>query len=199
MYFGALTAGIAAIPPVPVAVHSASAARLAAIGVAALHAELAKSDPETASGLRPTDPQRVLRAYEVFMATGKPLIFWQRETSAPPVLAGLRLAKFVLDPPRPALRERIAVRFAAMIAAGAVEEAGALSDLDPVLPAAKMLGLRELIAYAQGRISLEAATDAAVTATRQFAKRQVTWFRHRMADWTRVQPDTPSDAPQNVT
>ena len=183
MYFNALTHGIAEIPAIPDRVRTAARERIAEIGVAALHAELARIDPASASSLRPSDPQRVLRAYEVFEATGKSLIEWQRQPSLPPVLAGLRLVKYVLDIPRTMLRARISSRFAAMMAGGAMAEAAGLGGLDPTLPAAKMLGLRELVALAGGRMAEAEAVELAVTATRQFAKRQVTWFRHRMADW----------------
>lgn len=187
MYFGALTAGIADIPAIPEAVRRDAREKLARIGVAALHRELAGEDPETAAGLRPSDPQRVLRAYEVWKATATPLAVWQK-TAAAPVLAGLRLARLVIDIPRPLLRQRIAERFAAMLDGGAPAEARALAGLDPSLPAAKMLGLRELIALGEGRLTRDEAICLAVTATRQFAKRQTTWFRHRMADWTWIAP-----------
>jgi len=182
LYFSALTEGLAEIPPIPAPVRDAARARLEEIGVAALHAELAARDPRTAAALHPSDPQRVLRAYEVFEATGRPLSDWQAEKGKP-VLAGMRVAKFVLDLPRPQLRERIDTRFRAMLEAGALEEAVALKGLDPALPAAKILGLRELWALRAGDMSRDAAIRDAVTATRQFAKRQMTWFRNRMTDW----------------
>jgi tRNA dimethylallyltransferase len=182
LYLAALTEGLADIPTVPAAIRQQARDKLAALGVAGLHAELKRRDPETAARLRPSDPQRVLRAYEVLEATGRPLAFWQREAGVP-VLKDLRLAKFVLDPPRPLLRERIEARFRAMLAAGAREEAASLKGLDPTLPAAKILGLRELWALNEGAMSEAEAAVAAVAATRQFAKRQMTWFRHRMADW----------------
>jgi tRNA dimethylallyltransferase len=182
MYFGALTDGLAEVPPIPDLVRLAARTKLEAIGVAALHGELMQRDPVAAARLSPNDPQRVLRAYEVFEATGKPLSEWQRQTGTPG-LAGLRLAKYVVDVPRPVLRHRIAVRFARMLETGALAEAVALLGLDPALPAAKTLGLRELWALAEGRMTREQAVTAAVTATRQFAKRQMTWVRHRMADW----------------
>jgi tRNA dimethylallyltransferase len=182
LYFAALTEGLAEIPSVPAEIREASRARLKALGVAGLHAELAARDPATAAGLRPTDPQRVLRAWEVFESTGRPLISWQKEAGTP-VLAGLRLARFVLDLDRFELRQRIRLRFLTMLEQGAQAEAAALGDLDPTLPAAKILGLRQLVALAAGELAAEDAITLAVTATRQFAKRQVTWFRHRMADW----------------
>ncbi len=187
LYFAALTEGLADIPPVPTAVRHDARDKLAALGVAGLHAELARRDPQTAAQLRPSDPQRVLRAYEVFEATGRSLASWQREAGVP-VLKDLNLAKFVLDLPRPLLRERIEARFRAMMGAGARAEAAALKGLDPTLPAAKILGLRQLWALDEGLTGEAEAVAAAVTATRQFAKRQETWFRHRMADWERVSP-----------
>jgi tRNA dimethylallyltransferase len=185
LYFASLTEGLADIPPVPAPVRAAARARLVEIGVAALHAELAARDPATAAGLRASDPQRVLRAYEVFAATGRPLAHWQ-EAKGKPVLGHLPVAKFVLDLPRPELRARIETRFRAMLEAGAMEEAEALRGLDPALPAAKILGLRELWALKDGKLGREEAVEKAVTATRQFAKRQSTWFRNRMADWNWV-------------
>ena len=187
LYFSALTDGLAQIPPIPTAIRDKARALLTEIGVEELHQRLKARDPGTAARLRPTDRQRNLRAYEVFDATGRPLIEWQREMQ-PPVLDGLRSARFVLDPPRPWLRERIAERFEAMLDRGGLEEALSLADLDPALPAAKLLGLRPLIAHAKGELDREAAIKEAVTATRQFAKRQMTWFRHRMADYVWMDP-----------
>jgi tRNA dimethylallyltransferase len=180
MYFMALEEGLAAIPPIPADVRAAARALLAETGVEMLHAKLAERDPGTAAGLRPSDPQRVLRAYEVFEATGRPLVEWQA-APAEPVLKGLRLARFLLDPPRDVLRAALAARFEAMMDAGGLEEARVLEGLDPALPAAKLLGLRSLQALARGEISREQARAEAVTATRQFAKRQMTWFRGRMS------------------
>jgi tRNA dimethylallyltransferase len=182
LYFTALTQGLADIPPIPAAVRLKARALLDETGVGALHARLSARDAETAAELRPTDPQRVVRAWEVLEATGRPLIQWRKE-QRPPLLEGLKLARFVLDPPRPLLRERIAQRFEAMLGHGGEEEALALVGLDPALPAAKLLGLRQLVAYAQGTLSREDAIAEAVTATRQFAKRQLTWFRNRMGDY----------------
>ncbi|MGA7711703.1 MAG: tRNA (adenosine(37)-N6)-dimethylallyltransferase MiaA [Rhizomicrobium sp.] len=192
LYFTALTEGLAAIPTVPGSVRKTARDKLDAMGVAALHAELARRDPQTAAQLRPSDTQRVLRAYEVFEATGRPLASWQ-QAAGTPVLAGLRLAKFVLDVPRPELRQRIDTRFRAMLAAGARAEAAALAGLDPVLPSAKILGLRELWAWERGLMNEADAIALAVTATRQFAKRQMTWFRSRMSDWTWIDTNAESN------
>jgi tRNA dimethylallyltransferase len=186
MYFMALEEGLAQIPPVPETVRSAARALLTQIGVSELHERLAARDPETAAGLRATDPQRTLRAWEVLEATGRPLVEWQR-TPAEPILKDMRLACILLDPSRPALRAAIAARFETMVEAG-LDEARALEGLDPALPAAKLLGLRPLQALARGEIDRETAIAQAVTATRQFAKRQMTWFRGRMPHYVRLDP-----------
>ena len=192
LYFSVLTEGISDIPKVPAEVRAHARARLEEVWVAALHTELAARDPETASKLRPSDPQRVLRAYEVLEATGRPLAHWQRKVGKP-VLEGLRLARFVMDVPRTELRARIETRFRAMLADGAMREAAALKGLDPTLPAAKILGLRELWALQEGALSEAPAIERAVTATRQYAKRQTTWFRNRMADWHRLDSHNTAD------
>jgi tRNA dimethylallyltransferase len=186
LYFMALEEGLAAIPPIPDAVRDAARALLAQIGVSELHKRLAARDPATAASLRPSDPQRTLRAWEVLEATGRPLVEWQRAPSAP-ILQGLRLARILLDPPRPVLRAAIAARFETMVDAG-LEEARALEGLDPSLPAAKLLGLRPLQLLARGAIDRKTAIAETVTTTRQFAKRQMTWFRGRMSHYARLDP-----------
>jgi tRNA dimethylallyltransferase len=182
MYFAVLTDGIANIPGVPAGIRGRAEALRKEIGAEAFHGELAKRDPEAAARLRTSDTQRVLRAYEVFEATGRPLSYWQKQMGKP-VLDEFRLARFVITPPREELYARIDARFDRMIEHGAVEEAAALADIDPSLPAAKILGLRELLAAKAGTITLDEAKAAAKQATRQYAKRQLTWFRNRMADW----------------
>ncbi len=184
LYFAALTDGLANIPPIPSAIRETARAHLADIGIAALHAELSAVDPQIAAQLRPGDTQRVLRAYEVWQATRRSLLEWQRNAGVP-VLEGMDLRKFLLDVPRPDLRARIDTRFRAMMERGARQEAKSLAALDPALPAAKILGLRELAS----ELPEEEAIGLAVTATRQFAKRQTTWFRTRMADWDRIGGD----------
>ncbi len=187
MYFSALTDGLADIPEIPTDIRDDARALLDEIGVEQLHMRLTERDPLTASKLRPSDPQRVLRAYEVFEATGRPLAVWQNAPAAP-VLKDARLASFVLDPPRPELRARIARRFETMVDEGGLTEAKALAGLDPALPAAKLLGLRPLQALAAGELDRAAALENAITATRQFAKRQMTWFRGRMPHYIWYDP-----------
>lgn len=183
LYFAALTEGLADIPPVPAAVRARVRAHRETAGAEAFFAELAARDPEAGARLKPGDTQRVLRAMEVLEATGRPLSDWQAHAGEP-VLAGLTFARFVLAPPRADLYAAIDARFEAMMEHGALEEAQALAGLDPVLSAAKILGLRPLQALAAGQMSRQEALTAARTASRQYAKRQLTWFRHRMADWT---------------
>jgi tRNA dimethylallyltransferase len=182
MYFGVLTEGIANIPEIPAGVREAAEALREEIGAKAFHDELAARDPEAAARLNDGDTQRTLRAYEVFEATGRPLSEWQKEMGEP-LLGGLSLARIVVAPPRDVLHDRINARFDAMIADGALEEAKALEGIRLSPSAAKILGLRELQAVAEGAMALEEAKTLAKTATRQYAKRQMTWFRSRMTDW----------------
>jgi len=182
LYFEALEKGLAPIPLVPAAVRAANRARLEEIGADAFFAELAALDPETAASLRPRDAQRVLRAADVFAATGRPLARWQKMVGKP-VLDGLRVARFVIAPPREELYRRIDARLDAMIANGALDEVKPLADLDPTLPAARALGVPALLRHLAGEVTLEAAADEVKRETRRYAKRQFTWFRNRMADW----------------
>jgi tRNA dimethylallyltransferase len=182
MYFGVLTDGIAQTPPVPAATRAQAAERREALGAEKFFAELAARDPQSGTKLRASDTQRTLRAWEVIEATGKPLSHWHTQTGKP-VLEGMRLTKFVLTPDRAELHRRIDARFLTMMEQGAVEEAVALSRLDLSPSAAKILGLRDLLAAQAGEISRGEAVARAQAATRQYAKRQLTWFRHRMTDW----------------
>ena len=185
LYFNALTRGLSDMPAVPAGVRAAARAYLEEIGNERFHAQVALRDPELALQLRTGDRQRLLRAFEVFEASGRPLSYWQKHAGKP-VLAGLSLATCVLELPRALLHERIEARFHAMIANGAMAEALALGDLDPALPAAKIIGRRELLAFHQGVLSKEEAVACAIAATRQYAKRQDTWFRNQLADWPRI-------------
>ena len=177
LYFASLTQGIAEIPPPTPAARDEARRLLKEIGPAALHARLAVEDPDTASRLRPTDSQRVARAWEVWRSTGRGLAAWQATPSRP---AHWRFAAIVLDPPRIDLRTAIAARLAAMLREGAIEEVRALLslNLDPSLPAMRAHGVPELAAYLRGEMLLEQAVRRIELVTGQYTKRQATWLRH---------------------
>lgn len=187
MYFAALTQGLSDIPPVPASAREEARRLLAQDGPAALHTRLAAADPETAARLRPTDSQRIARAYEVWLGTGRGLVSWQAGGGTGP--APWRFAAILIDPPRDALRAAIAERWAAMLAGGAVEEVRALAaqGLDPALPAMRAHGVPELVAMLAGRMTAEEASRRAIVNTGQYTKRQATWFRHHaLADPSRT-------------
>jgi tRNA dimethylallyltransferase len=180
LYLRTLVRGIAPMPPIPEAARAEARTLHAELGGEAFRRALALRDPQGAERLHPGDSQRLIRAYEVALATGRSLSDWQsagRDGGAVP-----HLFTIVLDPPRDGLRAAIADRFAAMVKAGALEEVRALlgRKLAPGLPAMKALGVRELAAHVAGRAALAEAVSGAVVATGQYAKRQSTWFRHQM-------------------
>ncbi|MEL6690516.1 MAG: tRNA (adenosine(37)-N6)-dimethylallyltransferase MiaA [Pseudomonadota bacterium] len=183
LYFRALTEGLAEIPETPPDIrHRADEIRKSA-GHEAL---LAALDAQTAAGLDQQNPMRVQRAWEVQEATGKSLSDWQKETP-PPLLPLTDAAAFVLDADKDWLNERIERRFDIMMDTGAMDEARAVEpDWLPSAPWAKAIGAPELIAHLRGELSMAEARAAAVISTRQYAKRQRTWFRARMGDWNRI-------------
>ena len=187
LYFEALTKGFADVPEVPAEAVAEAAAEVESLDRAGRARLIAARDPEVAARLRAPDPQRVIRALAVLKATGRSLARFQDEAQAG-LLDGYQVERLVVDPGREELRRRIAARFAAMWEQGAVEEVRALlaRGLDPSLPAMKAIGVREIGDWLAGRTSREAATEAAVIATRQYAKRQRTWLRNRMGDWPRL-------------
>jgi tRNA dimethylallyltransferase len=193
LYFAALTEGLAEIPQVPEHIREPLRKKMLIEGSEALHAQLKLRDPETAAQLRPGDAQRILRAMEVLEATGRSLASWQKESAAP-VLKDLRLARFVLDPPRVILHPRIAERYKKMVEEGVLEEARAIAGLDASLPAAKTLGLREMWEFDEGKLSAAQVEEAIVVGTRQYAKRQTTWFRNKMSGWSWI----PAYEPRNI-
>lgn len=149
---------------------------------------IAAEDPAIAARLKAPDPQRVTRALAVLRATGRSLAAYQ-DAPQRGLLEGRKLDRIVLNPSREVLRERIASRFMAMLDAGAVEEVQALlsRQLDPSLPALKAIGVNEIGGWLAGVFSREEMIERAVIATRQYAKRQRTWFRARMADWSWIE------------
>jgi len=191
LYLRSLLQGLAPVPEIPAAVREAARQRLAELGKAAFHAELARRDPRMAARIRPSDPQRMVRAWEVMAATGRSLAGWQAEQAGPGPNDRLRFLTLVLMPAREQLYAACDARFRAMVEQGALAEAAALQSLDPGLPAFKALGLRELIGHVRGETSLEAAIAAAQQATRRYAKRQMTWFRHQVPDGLQLNPTVP--------
>jgi tRNA dimethylallyltransferase len=177
LYFASLTKGLAHIPDPGPAARAEARALLKEIGPAALHARLAEADPTTAVRLRPTDSQRIARAWEVWRGSGTGLADWQARMTPP---TPWRFAAIVLDPPRAELRTAISARFDAMLREGALEEVRALLalQLDPALPAMRAHGVPELSAHLRGESTLEDAGRRVELMTGQYTKRQATWFRH---------------------
>lgn len=183
LYFTALTQGLADIPPTPDHLRSEANTRMARDGARALLAEL---DAATLARIDMQNPMRVQRAWEVLRTTGRGLAAWQ-DSTPPPLLPLADCAAFVVEADKDWLTPRIEHRFDTMLARGALDEARAnLPDWQPDRLSAKAIGAPDLIAHLRGEISLEDARLSAAIATRQFAKRQRTWFRARMRDWTKV-------------
>jgi tRNA dimethylallyltransferase len=188
LYFRALTVGLADIPAVPPAVRRAVEQAFDAEGEAGFRAALRALDPVAEVRIAAGDRQRLTRAAAVARASGRPLSAWQAETR--PALAPGAWRATVLEPPRDALYARIDARLALMVGAGAAEEARALMarGLDPRLPAMKAVGLREL---GDPLLAPDQALAAAQQATRRYAKRQLTWFRHQTPHWPRIEATEP--------
>ena len=178
LYFSALERGLAPVPEIPEDVR----ARWRGF-VGDIHAELAARDPAMASRLHPTDRQRISRALEVVEATGRSLLDWQREGQHDAPLAGVTVERIFMDVPRAELHARADARFGFMVEQGALDEARRMMGLDPSLPAMRAIGLPELIAHLKGETSLAEAIARAQAATRQYIKRQLTWWRGQMAHW----------------
>jgi len=182
MYFKTLTQGISDIPAVPDEVRERVRAGAEGVPPAELHAQLTARDPLTAARLRPTDPQRIVRALEVLEATGQPLAAFQGRREAPILPQGSWRGVF-LAPDRQELYRRIDARFERMMESGAVEEVAALAarDLDPALPAMRAHGVPGLIAWLRGEATREEAVARGKADTRHYSKRQFTFARHQLA------------------
>jgi tRNA dimethylallyltransferase len=189
LYFNALTRGLAAVPAIPPEIREDVRARLATDGVTALHAELKERDPLAATRLMPGDRARVSRALEVVLATGRSILDWHQEGNGASFDTA-RAAKIFLTPDRDELLRRIDARFDAMMAEGALEEVRALAarNLDPELPAMKAHGVPWLVRHLRGETGLDDAVEGAKRDTRQYTKRQATWFRNRLPDFAWVEP-----------
>ena len=184
LYFTALTEGLADIPPTPKDVRAeADKLRSSDAGLAEM---LATLDADTLAKIDQQNPMRVQRAYEVWRSTGRGLADWQASTP-PPLLPLSETAAFVLNAPRDWLTPRIESRFDIMLAEGALEEAERnLASWSPTAPSSKAIGAPELIAHLKGEITLKEARARAIIASRQYAKRQRTWFKARMRGWNQL-------------
>jgi tRNA dimethylallyltransferase len=183
LFLSALTTGLADIPPTPSEIRAEADARMVSEGSAPMLAEL---DTATASRIDTRNPIRIQRAWEVLRTTGRGLAGWQDGTGAP-LLPLSRVTALRIEADRDVLALRIDARFDAMLAGGALDEARAvLPDWSPRALWAKAIGAPELVAHLQGETDLATATERAKAASRQYAKRQRTWFRARMGGWTPV-------------
>ena len=188
LYFRALIEGMSDMPDIVPAVREHWRARLAEEGPDRLHRILLERDPEAAMTLKASDGQRIARALEVLESSGRSILKWQAERGQPLIdLSSARL--LVIEPDRAELVGRIEARFDRMIEAGALDEVKSLTalHLDPGLPAMKAIGVRELQAAIAGEMTIDEAITRAKIATRRYAKRQATWFRHQLGpQWKRV-------------
>jgi tRNA dimethylallyltransferase len=196
MYIRTLLDGIAPVPAIDPEIRSA----VRALPVAEAHAALSLEDPEAAARLRPTDTIRVARALEVVRSTGKPLAKWQEERSGG-IADRIRLKALLLLPPRDWLAERCDLRFGKMMSEEGLAEVSSLlaRNLDPALPVMRAIGVAEIGAYLRGEIDRAEALRLGLIATRQYAKRQYTWFsRQPPADWPLLTEPLDCDAPANA-
>jgi len=185
LYFETLVSGFADVPVVSPEALAWATDEVAGLGREERGRLIADRDPVIALRLKAPDPQRVIRALAVLKSTGRSLATFQ-DMPHRALLEGWEIERVVLNPDREVLRQRIAARFELMLELGAVEEVRAFlaRELDPSLPAMKAIGVREIADWLAGTATREEMIERAVTATRQYAKRQRTWFRGRMADWT---------------
>jgi tRNA dimethylallyltransferase len=178
LYFRALEKGLAPVPEIPDEVR-----RKWRDFPGNLHAELWIRDPAMASRLLATDRQRLARALEVVEATGRSLLDWQKDGQSLAPLEGVEVERMFMDVPRDELYARAELRFDQMMKAGALDEVERVRHLDPALPMMRAIGIPELMAHLDGKTTLEEAVAEAKTATRQFIKRQLTWWRGQMGHW----------------
>jgi len=189
LYFKALTGGLSEMPDIPPAIRSKWRDRLAGEGVAGLHQELEQRDPHAAATLRVSDGQRIVRALEVIEASGRSILDFQGK-AGPSLIDESRAKKVIVLPDRKVLHDRINRRFSKMLDQGAVEEVQTLlaMRLSPDMPVMKAIGVPQIADMLARRLSKTEVTEQASAATRQYAKRQMTWFRNQMDEsWTRVE------------
>lgn len=180
MYLKSLTKGISSIPDIDPAIRTKARSLHKELGNDAFYKELQKVDADMASKLHPSNTQRVIRAYEVMLSTGNSLAQWQQQTDKS-AIAHLDCTVKLLMPTKEELHERANKRFGQMIKDGALHEVQALLDKNyaPTLPVMKAIGVQELMAHLQGKITLSEALELAQIATRQYIKRQLTWFKNQ--------------------
>jgi len=185
LYFNALTKGLADIPPVPADIRDAVQAEFDAEGEAVFRRRLAEVDPAAEAAIFPADRQRLVRALSVHRASGRALSDWKADTR--PLLAPHSYDALVVEPSRERLYASCDARVDMMMAQGALDEVRAIvgRDLAPDLPAMKAVGVRELADHLEGELSLDDAVAAVKQSTRNYAKRQLTWFRNQQRDWPR--------------
>ncbi len=190
MYFKGLLQGLSDIPPVPDAVRAHVRAENAGAAPEALYAKLQALDPLTAARLRPTDPQRILRALEIFAATGAPLASFQGARGKP-LLDAVRCKCLFIAPEKADLDRRIDARFDQMMQAGALDEVRKLMarGLDPALPAMRAVGVPGLLAFLRDEATLEAAVERGKRDSRQYSKRQFTFARTQLPEFAWVAPE----------
>jgi tRNA dimethylallyltransferase len=184
LYFKALLEGLSPIPAIPADVRAKWRAMADKHGSYALWSMLTTDDPEMAFRLDPNDTQRIVRAHEVKEATGRSLAQWQREPGVP-VVDPEHCERLILMPERDEIYRRCDQRFDVMMTTGALDEVRALQrrDLDAALPVMRALGVRPLLQFSGGAVSLDDAVRDAKAETRQFVKRQLTWFKRNMITW----------------
>lgn len=188
LYFRALILGLSAMPDIPEHVRTRWRYKLKEEGSARLHRVLMGVDPKAAMSLQASDGQRIVRALEVLDASGRSLLDWQAEKGKP-LVDTASVTKLLVTIDRDELRGRINGRFDAMLEGGALEEVRELRmrNLDAALPAMRAIGVSELSAYLDGALTLAEASERAKAATRQYAKRQLTWFRNQLdTNWRAV-------------
>lgn len=187
LYAHSLTQGMVETPPVPAEIR-ANTRRIVEADKRGSYNRLRKHDPEAAERIEPNDIVRIARALEVFDATGKSLSDWHKEEQ-PPILANGSWHGIGIMPEREIIYEKIAKRFFAMADNGGIEEVETLLNmkLDESLPAMKALGVPSLVQYLEGQLDIHTAIDRAITETRQYAKRQLTWLRNRAIDWPKYE------------
>ena len=184
LYFMALQGGLAEIPAIPLDVRDKWRGF-----DGDLHAELHKRDPMSATKLNPADKQRLIRALEVVDATGKTLGEWQADAVSNSFLNDINVKRLFVDVPREALYARAEKRFDQMLQQGALAEVEALPALVPTQPMMKAIGVPELLSCLGGETSLPDAITSAKTNTRNYIKRQLTWWRGQMQGWTALTPE----------